>query len=255
MLGEHHLAGRMAEYPLIVVPEWEYLEPKFKTDLVAYVNAGGNLLLIGPKTAALFQAELGVTLEGTLSPHGPIHLAHNGSLASTRGQTQPVSLGVNAELFGQLHSANDAASPSTPAASIAPLGKGKIAATYFTFGQGYLADRSPVARQFLNDLVRQLFPSPMVEVRGSSDVDVSVARNHGKLLVNLVNTSGPHQREPILETIAPVGPLTVSIRLPAQPAKVTLEPSGQPLNMAYREGKLELTVPRVDIHEVIVVAE
>ena len=29
-LGEHHLAGRMAEYPLIVVPEWDYLEPGSK---------------------------------------------------------------------------------------------------------------------------------------------------------------------------------------------------------------------------------
>ena len=26
ILAEHQLAGRMAEYPLIVVPEWEYLE-------------------------------------------------------------------------------------------------------------------------------------------------------------------------------------------------------------------------------------
>ena len=30
ILAEHQLTGRMAEYPLIVVPEWEYLETDFR---------------------------------------------------------------------------------------------------------------------------------------------------------------------------------------------------------------------------------
>ena len=37
-------------------------------------------------------------------------------------------------------------------------------------------------------------------------------RNHGNYSVNLVNTSGPHEHEPILESIPPVGPLGVAIR-------------------------------------------
>ena len=34
--SEHHLAGRMAEYPLIVVGECDFLEPAFKAELVRY---------------------------------------------------------------------------------------------------------------------------------------------------------------------------------------------------------------------------
>ena len=30
LLGEHHLAGRMQEYPLIIVPEWEYLDAELQ---------------------------------------------------------------------------------------------------------------------------------------------------------------------------------------------------------------------------------
>ena len=101
VLAEHHLAGRLAEYPLIVVPEWEYLEPQFQSDLVAYVKAGGNLLLIGPKTAALFAAELGVTLEGEPKPSGPIYLAHDGALTATKGVRQPVKLGADAAAVRQ----------------------------------------------------------------------------------------------------------------------------------------------------------
>jgi len=251
VLAEHHLAGRLAEYPLIAVPEWEYLEPQFKGQLVAYVKAGGNLLLIGPKTAAMFAPELGVTLEAKPSASGPVYLAHGGSVAATRGVVQPVKLGAKAAPFGRLHQTKDVASASQPAASIARLGRGRIAAVYFAFGQDYREAPTQVARRFLNDLVRQLFPAPLVEVAGSSDVDVCVARNHGKLLVNLVNTAGPHRTQSILDSIPPVGPLTVTIRQPAKPAKVTLEPAGQPLAFEYRDGLLRLTVPQVAIHEVV----
>ena len=93
----------------------------------------------------------------------------------------------------------------------------------------------------------------MVEVRGSPDVDVTLARNHGHLLVNLVNTGGPHQTAGIIETIPPIGPLTVTIRHPAKPAKVTLEPGGKPLPFDYRAGEIHLTLPQLEIHDIIVV--
>jgi hypothetical protein len=216
ILGEHHLTGRMADYPLIVVPEWEYLEPPFKDELVAYVKGGGSLLLIGPKTVALFQPELDAV----------------GSDAGRRSFPAP---------DGQ------------PAASITEFGRGKIAAVNFAFGQRYVSAPSEPSRQFLNDLARQLFPTPLVEVKGSPEVDVVVNRLGGKLAVNLVNTAGPHQREPIVDSIPPVGPLDVTIRQAAKPAKITLEPTGIALPFEHRDGEIHLRVPRIDIHEVIVV--
>jgi len=128
-----------------------------------------------------------------------------------------------------------------------------MAAVQFAFGQRYATAPSESARQFLNDLARQLFPKPLVEVKGSHDVDVVVNRQGGKLAVNLVNTAGPHQREPILDSIPPVGPLDVTIRQTAKPTRVTLEPAGTPLSFEHRDGEIHLVVPRVDIHEVIVV--
>jgi len=253
IVGEHHLTGHMADYPLIVVPEWEYLEPKFKDELAAYVQGGGNLLLIGPKTAAIFQTELGITLEGEPVPVANYRLAHNGGLAAISGQMQFAKLGPKCKAFGRLQETDEANSSSPPAASINEVGQGKIAAVYFTFGQGYVSARTELARQFLNDLVHQLFPEPMVEVKGSSDVDVVVNRLGGKLAVNLVNTAGPHQHAPIVDSIPPIGPLDVTIRQAAKPAKVTLEPAGTPLSFEHRNGEIHLIVPRVDIHEILVV--
>lgn len=254
VLGEHHLVGRMAEYPLIIIPEISYLEPEFKKELIQYVQKGGNLLIIGPRSAALFQEELGVTFEG--QPKSDMrYLALSGSLVATKDPHQAVKLDLKAQLFGLLHATKDAGAPAQPAASITQLGRGKIAATYFSFSRGYLADRSALSRGFLNDLARQLFPKPMVEVKGSSLVDVSVNRRNGRLAVNLVNTAGPHtdRKYPIHYAIPPVGPLEVIIRSPEKPSRVTLEPGRQTLAFESREGKIHLVVPELEIHRVIVV--
>jgi hypothetical protein len=251
--GEHHLRGRMAEYPLIVVPEWEYLEPQFKDELTAYVKDGGNLLLIGPTTAAMFETELGVTLEGEPSSAADWRLAYRGELTAVNGQMRLAKLGLRCRPFGKLQKAGDSDSFSPPAASISEFGRGKIAATYFTSGQGYVNTRTDLMRQFLNDLARQLFPRPMVEVKGSTDVDVVVNRMAGKLAVNLVNTAGPHQREPILDSLPPVGPLEVTIRQAVRPTKIMLEPAGIPLSFEHGDGEVRVVVPRLEIHEVIIV--
>lgn len=257
IVSEHHLTGCMARWPLIIVPEWDYLEPSFRGELLAYVKAGGNLLLVGPKAAALFAKELNVELEGGPQGSAPRYLEHNGWLAGHTTLFQKVKLGAGAKPFGKLHATDEPGSPSEPAASITQLGAGKIAAVYVNLGNRYLNARTTVARDFLNDLVRELFPQPMVEVTGSHNVDVSVCRNHGKLLVNLVNTAGPHEQEKqyTFDDLPPVGPLQVKVRLLKKPKAMRLEPAGQNLKFTWRDGMATLTVPQVDAHEIVVVSE
>jgi HSP20 family molecular chaperone IbpA len=53
----------------------------------------------------------------------------------------------------------------------------------------------------------------------------------------------------------PVGPLTARIRLPedARPKKVQLLTSGKTVPADVRNGVLRVTVPSVDVHEVIAI--
>ena len=258
VLGEHHLAGRLAEYPLVIVPEWEYLEPAFKDQLVDYVSGGGNLLLVGSKTASMFAPQLDVTLTtltGQPTDQPRLQLTHQDlPVVEIDGQSQSVQLGQRAKAFGQLQG-TDAGAPVQPAASIASWGQGKVAATYFTFGRGYLRGRSQTTRQFLYDLARQLFPTPLVEVHGSHDVDVVVNRVGGRLAVNLVNTAGPHQTSPIHETVPLVGPLQITLRTPQAPARISVQPGDQVLPFEYDGGEAKVTLPELEIHSVILVEE
>jgi len=58
IVSEHHLKGKMTEWPLIVVPGWSFLEPAFRDELAEYGRRGGRVLLIGEGPAKLFAAEM-----------------------------------------------------------------------------------------------------------------------------------------------------------------------------------------------------
>ncbi len=255
VVGEHHLTGRMADYPLIVIPECDYLDPKFRDELAAYVHRGGNLLLVGPASAKLFARELGATFAGEPAVAGRIHLSYGGVDAPIDAGWQAVTLSGNARGLGELRSLQSADAPAIAAGSFATHGRGRIAAVYFTAGLSYVKTGPAPVRDFLAAMVRDLFPAPMVEIKGTHDVDVIVARNHGKLLVHLVNTAGPHPTQEVQETIPTLGPLEVAIRLPKPPTRVTLEPDMRALAFSYRDGRVHFTVPAIAIYDIVVVQE
>ncbi|QEH34392.1 hypothetical protein OJF2_29310 [Aquisphaera giovannonii] len=253
VLGEHHLAGRLDDYPLIIVPEWEYLAPGFIEDLKGYARRGGSLLLIGPESAGLFADVLDVKFDPAAGRD--VHLAHDGAVTTLPGKAPGVALGPRAKPVGTLLATKSDRSSGRPAAAVTGLGEGKVAATFFPMGRAYSHEPDATARAFLDALARSLFPDPIAVVAGSpsADVDVHVATKGGRLLVNLVNASGPHRTEPILDAIPPVGPLDVTIRVPARPARVTLQPAGIDLPFAHENSRIRLTVPGVAVHEVVVV--
>ena len=120
------------------------------------------------------------------------------------------------------------------------------------------AGRIAVVRRFLSGLVRELFPRPLVEVTGSQYVDVIVNRtaDHDELAVHLVNTAGPHHERDVytFDEIPPVGPLEITIRTGEKPKAVRREPSGEEISFTFADGQLHCTLPRLDIHTILVVA-
>jgi hypothetical protein len=142
---------------------------------------------------------------------------------------------------------------ASPAAAVTPLGKGRIAATFFPISRPYLKSQDPALRSFLASLVAELFPDPVVRVQGGSGaVDVVVNRHKGSLSINLVNTSGSHRAEPIVEAIEPVGPLSIEVRH-ARPTSVMLEPGHRPVQFQHASDKVQFQVPKLAIHDIVVI--
>jgi hypothetical protein len=253
ILLEDHLEGRMNDYPLIVVPEAKYLEADFILKLKDYVANGGNLLVFGTATVDLFEKYLGVKL-GDEIPRATRFLDFENTMMAINSDYRNFKPLKGTEVFGSLHERNNFASKSLPAASIASLGKGKIAAVYFNPGTCYFKERNFRLRNWLGSLVARLFPAPMVEVKGSHHVDVCVNEINGKIAINLLNTSGPHSdaKVSVFDELQPVGPLDIEIRVKGKVESVKEEPSGRELPFKKVKGGIELTLPELKIHGVIV---
>jgi len=221
---EHQLEGRMDEYPVLVYPEWDYVEPAFRDKLLDYVRGGGTLLVIGPEAAGLFREELGVDFVG--EPEELVNgLFFQNRMAGIKSRFQAVHLREGTERIGAVfnrnsETVNDPVGDGLPAASIRRLGDGSIAGIYLDLGERYANSRTDVSRDFLATMVARLFPEPMVRVRGSHLVDVTLNRVKGKLALNLVNTGGPHANAKVnvFDEIPVVGRLAEGLPANHEPA-------------------------------------
>ncbi|MEN6454321.1 MAG: hypothetical protein ABFD10_08675, partial [Prolixibacteraceae bacterium] len=254
ILMEHHLKGRMGDYPLIVIPECRYLDEEFKDELREYVREGGNLLVTGTDATAMFREELGIELKDTVFA-AVQSIASGDQMAAINSVFQAVVPGPEAEVCGNRYDVADFRFGSKPAATITSCGKGKIAGVYFNIGKNYLSWANPVYRDFIGSIVSKLFPQPVVSVSGSENVAVTVNRLNDHLTVNLINMAGEHANEKVAryDEIPAIGPLTVKIRLDKRPSNVFLQPGNEKLNFTWKDNLLEVTVPTLEIHAVLVI--
>jgi hypothetical protein len=253
---DHHVLAGIDKYPLVVVPEWEHIDPAVIDKLIAYARNGGKLLIIGPKAAAQFGKLLDVEYVGE-AEHKKQWLEQGRWLGVLQTLKQRITPGQTAAPFGRLFNWEDYEETFDIPATITPCGKGAIAAMYLNFGRCYYNAATVVSRDFLTALVRQLFPDPMVSVTGSHYVDVTVNRIGGKLAINLVNTAGPHHSPTTwtFDEIPTVGPLTITIRSDHKPKSITLQPENRPLAFDYAGGKATLTLDKLAIHNIILIDE
>jgi hypothetical protein len=254
ILAEHQLAPRLREFPLVVIPDSHKLSDSFRRELLAYVDGGGSLLLLGEKCARLFEPSLGVALEG--APRAiQAELATASGPVNVNGLWQDVALGT-ARPAGYRHPTRDTRQAGKAAASITRLGRGKIAAVFGPLADIYFRNHHPWLREFIGSIVADLFPKPAVSVEGPAFVDVSLRRTRdGRLSLHFLNrTNLPMpDRYDFTDFIPPIGPLRVSLDCPARPKSVTLLPGGFPLEWTWEDGRLKAIVPRVEIHDILVV--
>jgi hypothetical protein len=97
-------------------------------------------------------------------------------------------------------------------------------------------------------------PQP-VEVEGPGILDVSIWQQKDSVTVHLVNLTNPMMMKGPLRELIPVGPLRVRIRLPegAEAKKVQLLTAGTVLRDRSAAGVLQVTVPSVEVHEVVAI--
>jgi len=253
---EHQLKENINRYPMLIYPEWEYISPDLKKRLVEYIEKGGKLLIIGPSAANLFGQELGIQFIDSAIERVN-HLAIIDHWGSIKSVSQKIKPDADIVPFGKIYPHKPDSGDFDIAGSTRKMGKGEIGGIYLNLGDRYLNGKVAVARDFLDGMVNKMFTDRMVSVEGSHDVDVSVNRINGKLAINLVNTAGPNSNSNVYvyDDIPPLGQLQVYVHLDKKPLSVSIQPSGLKLNMTFENKLLEVTIPRLEMHEILLIEE
>lgn len=253
ILMEHHLMGKMEQYPLIVIPECDFMEPSFKSELDNYVKKGGNLLIIGIETAKLFEKELGIK-SMTKIDETPKFIAAANKLGGIGTSLVSVELNPDAQAIEYFYNSSDFNDKGKiVAASVNKVGKGRVAGIYFNAGSTYLDYKSPVLRDFIATRITELFPDPQVKTMGSHLVHVAVNQLNNKMMINLVNVAGEHANSKATgyDEIPALRDLTVTIRTLKKPGRIMLQPEGVSLKIDYQNGISKVVVPELQIYSIL----
>ncbi len=254
IVAEHQIRGKLDRYPLIVVPDFDRFAQGMKEELLSYAEKGGRLLLTGEKCARLFEPALGVKFEGQPQEKAA-HLAVSDGMVSINGVWQKVSL-TTAESVGLRYPVYNDKIGGEIAATVNNHGRGRVGAIYGPVGPKFLHQHHPYLREFIGQVAAKVWPQPDLTVDGPPCLDVSLRQTaQGQIAVHLLNranvpTSAEHS---LIDYVPPVGPVTVSLRLPARPRAVQWVPGGKELVWSWAEGTVKVTVPTVGVHGVVVI--
>jgi hypothetical protein len=253
ILMEHTLTGKMDKYPLIIIPECNYLEPAFIEELQTYVKDGGNLLILGVETAKLFQKELGIKSLKTLN-ETQTFIAISNKIGAIYSPLDSVEVNPEVKTTSTFYGGSDfRLKGKMIASSINIFGNGKISAVYFNAGSDYKKYKSPILRDFINSSIIELFPDQLVKVAGTHLVHITLNRLNDRLYVNLLNIAGEHTNQNAIgyDEIPSLKNLRVSINTGQKPSKILLQPDGRELEINFQNGVSKVVVPELKIHSIL----
>ena len=254
ILAEHQLGPRLKEFPLVVIPDSHKLSPEFRDAAVRYAEGGGSLLLLGAKAARLFEPQLGAGLAGEPKEE-PAELATPAGPVSIPGAWPAVSP-TTARAAGFVYPTRDFRGEGRVAATVASLGKGRIAAVYGPIALGFLRGHHPGIRRFLGELAGRLFDDPAVTVEAPPTVDIALRKTaDGRQVLHLLNRTGfpVPDRYNFTDHLPAVGPVKVSLKVEARPKSVLWMPEARPLKWDWRDGRLNIEVPSLEVHGILLV--
>ncbi len=253
ILMDHQLLKNIQQYPLIIIPEFTGLDTALKARVLQYVQQGGNVLVTGADAVAAFKPQLGVEFTG--SPvNKSIYLGLNGQLTVTKASIQAVKPLPGTDTIGQFYTTDDLRfGTGNPVATIARLGKGKIAAIYASLGQAYYTYMASGYVNLMDAVVAHLMPAPLATVTGSSYVHTALNQKGSRWYVHIINTAGNHFNNKVYQyaSIPATPALTLTLR-PGKPVKnIVLQPENKKLAFTTQNGTTTVTLPPVQVASIV----
>ncbi|NOY82484.1 MAG: hypothetical protein GXP31_15910 [Kiritimatiellaeota bacterium] len=247
----------LGDYKLVVVPAQAPLPPETVTALEAFAAAGGHVLLSGADLAGAHPDLVGADPAGDPLDVS-IYVAVGREAAELAPPWQRVAPrdGVDS-LLVRLKGPDPAKDPPVaPVVTCRKVGAGAIVAVHGPLFRDYFHTHFPLVRRLVGDIVAALDIPWEVTLEGPSRLELVARRKDGRLMLNLINRGAGEMlcnQRTVVSELPPVENIVLRVRLASPPESVTLAPAGTALDWRFAAGLAMITVPRVEIHEVVVI--
>jgi hypothetical protein len=275
-------------YELVIVPELTLIDPGLAARVKTHLAAGGALLVSG--AAALDGAgapalpELGIA-EAAPSPFSHTFLREAGNPDGFPHVMYEPVLRLNAQPAAEVlyeiiepyfeRSWNHFSGHDYTPADVRPTPSGAAGAAVILHGRtGTFAapiftaigrHAATAYQDALGTLLDRLLPDPLLRAAGPAHLETAVVDTPGSRVVHLLSFVASRQAEGVspitgqtegidlVDDPFPLVDLPISVRSPAAPRSVILQPHGIPLAWEHRDGRVRATVTIADGHGMIVI--
>lgn len=275
-LGTDALRKRATDYPVVIIPETEFIDSDTVAALTSYVNAGGSLLITqseDPDQVNNDMLELaGVSYEG----HSELYYGYferpDQEPAAARGHWANITPAQDAtELVAAIEPVKAGKGGAKFGHGLAPAGayEGRAVVTERKLGTGtviyvampafkqYWQNQNPYVSELIFSLVDRLLPRPVARVETRAQVEMVAVRKDDNLIVHLVNHSGRERLlgywYPLIEYMPTIRDIPVRIRVDDARPAIRFVPSGKTADYEVKDGYAVLNVKELEFMESIVV--
>jgi hypothetical protein len=165
--------------------------------------------------------------------------------------------GVSCNMFKQSLPVQTPASKNNPV--MLPVkkhqyGRGTIIGVDANISLNYLNAPNESVRETIANLVKQLFPSPIVQISGSDKVQVNISKLNNAIQLHLVNAGDSWKvvdNKLLSFQLPSANQLSITCKTDKKPAQVKLQPGNIDLKFTYTNGRAKFNVPGIDIYSIV----
>ncbi|MGA2050424.1 MAG: hypothetical protein ABSG96_22200 [Terracidiphilus sp.] len=260
LIPDWQLAECVAQYPLMVLPDWKDVGDEVANTLVEYVKGGGKLLVCGAENAQLFSGVFGIKLKSAAQEHSYL-VADESGLAELHGSWVELDA-AHEDVVAQAYRSRDIRKDSLPLGVRVQHGKGTAIVCATGLTSAYDKASTPIFKSIVRGMVSSLH-APLVTLEGDYPaVEIVLRKKDGHTLIHFINTEGAPVTSEFRHTgvVPPTGPIRFKFRLPGPPAKivhgpdVVLEPEDTVLPRHFEAGEWHGVLPELHIHAIVRIA-
>jgi hypothetical protein len=225
VMDEWALLQTLYAFPVVVVPEQVRLSEKMLSALKRYVRAGGLLFVTGAGMAERFGLSFLGVEKLSCEENVTYHLPLNKGRASVPLHSKSwalLQLSKKGRGIGKLGRTPlcDERLLDAPAAVFTRVGQGRVLYVPADLFRDFAHNRYPLTREFVQELMKRLYPDPVVSIQAPLAVDVTMRFKNNALQFHFINRSSGIPNQPnngMVDEIPAIGPLKLSLHMGWKP--------------------------------------